>query len=200
MTRMRLPGGLHTPILARVTLTDDLERIAAEAPALADGATLTAVLPVEIVPGRRSYLLAFGEDDADRSWLAVDDSGRVLSDRRDVRDVASIAALCEIAEEAAFPGDLDELKAQLVAVRFAEAPDGIEEAEAAARALQLTLGAPPNVASPERLDAIGQAARQLELALDPMGTSPFAAAMRSAQVVADELWKEVEATYRGPLT
>jgi hypothetical protein len=197
--RMALPGGLHGPILARVTLTADLERIAATAAGLADEAKLTAVLPVEVMPGRRAYLLAFGADDSNRTWLAVNDAGSALTDRRDVRDVVSIAALCEIAEEAAFPGDLDELRAQLVALRFAESPEGIEEAEAAARELQLTLGAPPTVASPERLDAIGQAARKLELELDPMGSSPFAGAMRSAQVVADELWKEVESTYRVPL-
>jgi hypothetical protein len=198
--RMALPGGLHGRILARVTLTADLERIAETATGLVDEAKLTAVLPVEVMPGQRAYLLAFGADDSNRTWLAVNDAGSALTDRRDVRDVVSIAALCEIAEEAAFPGDLDELRAQLVALRFAESPEGIEEAEAAARELQLTLGAPPTVASPERLDAIGQAARKLELELDPMGTSPFAGAMRSAQVVADELWKEVESTYRVPLT
>ena len=76
-----------------------------------------------------------------------------------MRDAVSIAALCEVAEEAAFPGDLDELRAQLVALRIAEAPDGIEEAEDAARELQHVLGAPPHVASPgpARRDRAGRA-------------------------------------------
>jgi hypothetical protein len=187
------------PILARVGLRVELEQIAATAGAVED-AVLTAILPVEVTAGRRLYVLAFTASETDRTWLVVDRGGESLADRRDVRDAVSIAALCEIAEEAAFPGDLDELRSQLVALRFSESPDGIEEAEAAAHALQLTLGAPPTIASPKRLDVIGQAARRLELALDPMGSSPFSAAMRSAQGVADKLWSEVEATYRVPLT
>jgi 3-oxoacyl-(acyl-carrier-protein) synthase len=70
-------------------------------------------------------------------------------------------------------------------------------------AARFALTAPPAThvsACAAGTDAIGSAARKLELALDPMGSSPFSAAMRSAQGVADELWKEVEATYRGPLT
>ena len=104
-----------------------------------------------------------------------------------------------VAEEAAFPGDLDDLRAQLVALRIAEAPEGIGEAEDAARDLQHVVGAPPHVASPERLDAIGQAARRLELALDPAAPSPFSAAMRSAAAVADALWADVQAAYRSEL-
>jgi hypothetical protein len=107
--------------------------------------------------------------------------------------------LCEVAEEAAFPGDLDELRAQLVALRITEAPDGIEEAEAAARDLQHVLGTPPQLATAQRLDEIGQAARRLETALDPTASSPFSAAMRSAAQVADALWADVERAYRGPL-
>ncbi len=116
-----------------------------------------------------------------------------------MRDAVSIAALCEVAEEAAFPGDLDELRAQLVALRIAEAPEGIDEAEEAARALQHVLGAPPHLASPERLDAIGEAARRLERALDPTAPSPFTDVLRSAGEVADALWRDVEAAYLRPL-
>jgi hypothetical protein len=39
---------------------------------------------------------------------------------------------------------------------------------------------------------------RLERALDPTVPSPFAAAMRSAQAVVDELWQEVEVGYRVP--
>ena len=94
-----------------------------------------------------------------------------------------------------FPGDLDELRAQLVALRLTENPGGIDEADEAALALQHVLGAPPQLASPARLDAIGAAARRLELSLDPTAGSPFGHAMQAAQGVADELWAEVEVMY-----
>ncbi|HET9243531.1 MAG TPA: hypothetical protein VFN99_08805 [Gaiella sp.] len=180
-------------------LAEDLERIANAAVAHADGgSTLTGVLPTEPRRGLRVYLCAF-EAGERRTWLALDDDGRPISDRWDVRDAVSIAALCEVAEEAAFPGDLDELRAQLVALRVTEQPAGIEEAEAAALALQHAVGTPPQLASPDRLDGIGEAAMRLERALDPTTPSPFAAAMRSASDVADALWRDVEASYAGGL-
>jgi hypothetical protein len=182
-----------------VALADDLERIAAVAATLADGSVVSGILAAEPAVGLRVYVCAFEAGDGARTWLALDEEGGPLSDRRDVRDAVSIAALCEVGEEAAFPGDLDELRAQLVALRIAEAPDGIAEAESAARELQHVLGAPPHVASPERLDAIGAAARRLERALDPTAPSPFATSMRSAAEVADALWGDVEAGYRIPL-
>ena len=181
-------------------LGDDLERIAHAAAAHAEeGTTLTGVLPTEPKPGLRVYLCAFEDALERRTWLALDGGGQPVSDRRDVRDAVSIAALCEVAEEAAFPGDLDELRAQLVALRVTELPDGIEEAEAAARALQPVVGTPPQLASPQRLDQIGGAAMRLERALDPTAPSPFAAAMRSAADVAEALWRDVEASYAGEL-
>jgi hypothetical protein len=182
-----------------VGLPEDLERVAEAAAAHADGARLSGLLPAEAARGRRIYFCAFETDAGERSWLALDDEGRPVGDRREVRDAVSIAALCEVAEEAAFPGDLDELRAQLVALRLTEAPDGIDEAEAAARELQQVVGAPPHLATPERLDAIGQAARRLEQALDPVSSSPFTAAMRAAGDVADALWADVERAYRGEL-
>ena len=178
---------------------DDLERIAASTAALGDGSVVRGVLATEPADGIRIYVCAFEAADGARTWLAVGGDGEPIGERRDVRDAVSIAALCEVAEEAAFPGDLDELRAQLVALRVTEAPDGIQEAENAARVLQHVLGAPPHVASPARLDAIGQAARRLELALDPTAPSPFSAAMRSAAGVAESLWSDVEAAYRGTL-
>jgi hypothetical protein len=181
-------------------LAGDLERVAHAAATHADGGTtLTGVLPTEPRPGLRVYLCAFEDARERRTWLALDGGGQPVSDRRDVREAVSIAALCEVAEEAAFPGDLDELRAQLVALRVAERPEGIEEAEAAARALQHAVGTPPQLASPQRLDEIGEAAMRLERALDPTAPSPFAAAMRSASDVADALWRDVEASYRGGL-
>ena len=180
-----------------MSLVEDLERIAGAV--TSDVGPPIGVLPVEIAEGERRYVLAFGAAEPSRTWLVVDDRGAPVSDRRDARDAVSIAALCEIAGEAAFPGDLDELRAQLVSLRLTEAPDGIDEAEAAARELQHVVGAPPQLASPARLDAIGHAARRLEQALDANSSSPFSGAMRSAQAVVDELWREVETTYRIPL-
>ncbi len=184
-----------------VALADDLARIAAAASAHASpGEAVVGVLASEPVAGARVYLCAFGSGDGPRSWLALDDQGSTLADRQLVADAVLMAALCEVAAGAAFPGDLDELRAQLVQVRLTEAPPGIDEAEAAAAQLQLTVGAPPQLASPERLDAIGAAARRLEVALNEPGAgSPFTAAMREAQGAVDELRREVEATYRLPL-
>ena len=68
------------------------------------------------------------------------------------------------------------------------------------RALQRTIGTPPQLASPARLDEIGAATRRLEQALDPAAPSPFTAALKSAQGTIDELLKEIEQTYRVPLT
>ena len=129
----------------------------------------------------------------------LDEDGHAIHDRREVRDAVSIAVLCEVAEEAAFPGDLDELRGQLVALRLTEAPEGIAEAEDAALALQHVIGSPPHVATPARLEEIGEAARRLERALDPTAPSLFTAAMRSAVEVADALWRDVETAYLAPL-
>jgi hypothetical protein len=183
-----------------VTLLRDLERIAGAAgPHAPDGHGLSAVLAAELSHGSRFYLCAFaGQDDA-RAWLVLDDAGEPVTERRDVRDVVAIAALCEIAGEAAAGGDLDELLAQLVALRLTEAPEGLDEAENAVRALQLAIGTPPQLASPQRLDEIGQATRLLEQALDPAAPSPFTAAMRGAHGTIDELLAEVETTYLAEL-
>lgn len=183
-----------------VTLLADLERIAtlAEAFAPADGA-VSAVLPAEATPGRRTYLCAFETRDGARSWLVLDGEGGAVDDRRDVKDTVSIAALCEIAEESAVGGDLDELLSQLVALKLTENPEGIDEAEDAVRALQQTIGVPPQLASPSRLDEIGAATRRLELALDPAAASPFTAALKGAQGTLDELLGEVVEAYRVPL-
>jgi hypothetical protein len=184
-----------------VTLVADLERIAATVARYApEGGALSAVLPAEPTPGLRGYLCAFETEAGERSWLVVDDEGEARVDRRDIRDVVAIAALCEIAEESAVGGDLDELLSQLVALRLTENPEGIDEAEDAVRALQQTIGTPPQLASPARLDEIGAATRRLEQALDPAAPSPFTAALKGAQSTIDELQKEIETTYRVPLT
>jgi hypothetical protein len=178
-----------------MSLTADLERIAAAALTFGDGRALSGVLATQPASDGRVYVCAFAVSDEERAWAALDEDGDPVRSRRRVRDAVSIAALCEVAEEAAFPGDLDELRSQLVALRIAEAPEGIAEAEEAALALQHVLGVPPHLATPERLDAIGGAARRLERALDPAAPSPFTDVMRSAAEVADALWRDVEAGY-----
>lgn len=186
---------------AAVTLLADLERIAGLATAFApEGARIGAVLAAEPAAGRRAYLCAFEAAVGSRSWIVLDDEGAPVSARREIRDTVAIAALCEIAEESAGGGDLDELLAQLVALRVTESPEGIDEALDAVRALQRTVGTPPQRASPARLDEIGAATRGLEQALDPVAPSPFTAALKSAQQTIEELAQEVEQAYVVPIS
>ena len=176
-----------------MTLGEELEQIARKAGA-------DAVLAAEAQPGERVYVCAFEEGDGGRSWLAFDRDGEPLADRQRLRDAVSILALCELAEETAAGGDLDELRSQLAALRVTENPPGIEEAEEAVLALQHALGAPPTLATPARLDAIGAATRTLEVALGgAMQGSPFAAAMKGASEVVEALFADVERSYRIPL-
>ena len=184
-----------------MALADDLERIAAAATALAGpDEELAAVLPTEAHPGERLYLCAFEAADGERSWLGLGPDAEPVLARSELRDAVSIAALCEVAEEVAAGGDLDDLLAQLVALRLTESPAGIEEAEAAVLELQRVLGSPPSLATPARLDAIGLATRQLELALGGATQgSPFADAMRGAGEVVDALTADVERSYRAEL-
>jgi hypothetical protein len=114
-------------------------------------------------------------------------------------EAASLAALCEVAEEFAGGGDVRALRARLAELRETEAPLGIEEAEAAAASLAGTLQPEPRVASSAYLDAIGSASRRLEQALGESSASPFAAAMQAALGSVEELANDVEANYKGRL-
>jgi hypothetical protein len=85
-----------------VGLAEDVDRIAAAAAAMAGSREqVVAVLPVEPADGERLYLCAFEGPDESKTWLALDESGSPVTDRKRVRDAASIAALVEIAEESA---------------------------------------------------------------------------------------------------
>jgi hypothetical protein len=182
-----------------VALTDDLRRAAEAAVRYAvEGEDLTGIIPAEPASGVRLYLCAFAVE-GERSWLVLDGGGQPVEDRSLVRDTVSIAALCELAEETAGGGDLDDLSSQLVALRLTEAPVGIEEAEEAVRALQDAIGAGVQVATPSRLDELGQATRRLELALGE-GASPFGEAMKAAMGSVEALTGDVERNYKLVLT
>ena len=182
-----------------MAVAEDVERIAgAAAPFAAPGEELTGVLVTETL-GRRVYLCAF--DSAERrAWLALDDDAQPLTDGRLVREAASLAALCEVAEESAGGGHLPELRARLAELRETEHPEGIEEAEAAAAALAETLQPEPRVASGAYLDAIGSASQRLEQALGDSSASPFAAAMQGAVGSVEELADDVARNHKLPLT
>jgi hypothetical protein len=182
-----------------VALPEELERIAAAAERqAAPGETLAGILAAEAHPGERVYLCAFRQDGERQAWLALDGGGTAVTSRQAVRDAASIAALCELAEEVAGGGDLDDLLSRLLALRLTEAPAGIEEAEEAARNLQRAIEPPPRLASPEYLDRVGQATRRLEQALGE-GGSPFAEGMKLGMAAVELLTAEIEDNYKGTL-
>jgi len=181
-----------------VALADDPRRAAEAAGTQAgSGERVEAVLAAEPAHGRRVYLCAFAGGNG-RTWLALDDAGVPITNRSVVREAVSIAALCEVAEETAGGGRLEELRRQLVALRLTENPPGIDDAQEAALALEAAIGAPPRVATPEYLDEVGTATRRLEEALG--GTaSPFASAMASAWGHVESLTQEVESAYKQEL-
>ena len=155
------------------------------------------MLAAEPTAGSRVYLVAFGEEEA-LEWLAVNDEAVPLAGRAAVRDVASVIVMCELAGELAGGGDLEELRSKLAQLRLVENPDGIEAMEEAALALEHAIGAPPRVASPVYLDAIGAATRDLEKALGEV-ESPFASAITSSAGAVEMFVREVETRYKLPL-
>jgi len=136
-----------------VELQAELEWIAEAAASLAGrDETLESVIPTEPAPGKRVYLCSYSGPA--RTWAAVDEEGRLVTERARVRAAVSIAAMCELAEESAGGGKLEELRQQLVSLRITEQPEGIEEAEAAALALERAIQHPPRLASPAYLDEV----------------------------------------------
>lgn len=87
-----------------MALSDDLARIATVASAYAlSGEEVAAIMVTENAPGERTYLCAFS-DGEQRTWLALDDTGATIRSRDRIRETVSIAALCELADEAAGDG------------------------------------------------------------------------------------------------
>jgi len=104
-----------------VELERDLRRIAEAAGIFAaPGEDVTGIVPTEPASGLRLYVCAYGDGEA-KSWLVFDATGVAVEDRALVHDAVSIAALCEVAEDAvgvaplvprvATPALLDELGA-----------------------------------------------------------------------------------------
>jgi hypothetical protein len=84
-----------------MSLERDLRRIAeAAARQAAEGEEVAGIVPAEPANGLRLYVCAYGVEDA-TSWLVLDATGVPVSDRALIRDAVSIAALCEVAEDAA---------------------------------------------------------------------------------------------------
>jgi len=182
-----------------MTLSDDLERIAEVAAAFAAPSERVAgILAAEPLGGGRIYLCAYASE-GEHGWLALDNGGAPVASRETVRQAASLAALCEVAEESAGGGDLPQLRQRLREIRETEAPEGIEAAELAAAELAETLEAEPRLATTDYLDRVGAAVRRLEQALGDDSGSPFAAALQQALPAVDEVAAEVERRYKGPL-
>jgi hypothetical protein len=187
-------------MLAAMRLESDLARIAGAAASFAeDKEMLVGVVPAEPAAGLRLYLCAYQRSSGETSWIVLDDEGTPVSERKLVREAASITALCELAAENAGGGDLDELRSQLVRLRESEDVEGIDEAEEAVDALRDVIGSPPVLATPQRLDAIGDATRRLEEALGESADSPFRHVMRGAAESVQAFTADVEATYKRDL-
>jgi hypothetical protein len=183
-----------------VLIRDNLERIAEVAASFAaSGEELVGVVPAEPAAGERAYLCAFRRQDGELTWLVLADSGEPVTGRALVRDAVSIVAMCELAEEHAGGGELDELHSRLVALRFTENPPGVEEAEEAVLALQRAIGGQPRLATPSHLDGVGAATRRLEQALGESARSPFTEAMKRAGAAVQALTADVEANYKTDL-
>lgn len=182
-----------------MALQEDLHRIAQAAePFASEGEELAGILAAEPTAGGRVYLCAFRAGDG-VSWLAVDEAGEPVTSRERVREAASLVALCEIAEESAGGGELDDLRSKLVALRLTEDPPGIDEAEEAVVELQRALGGAPRLATPRYLDEIGVATKRLEERLGDPGTSPFAEAMKASAGAVQAFTADVEANYKADL-
>jgi len=186
-------------VIPFVALSDDLRRIAEAAVAHAgEDEEVSAVIPTEPAGEGRIYLIAYTAGER-KSWLALDAEGMTVTDRRVLRDAVSIAAMCELAEETAGGGRLSELRSQLETLRATEAPEGIDDAEAALEDLERTMAGDIRIASPAYLDEVGASTRRLEQALGDHGASPFLEAMKGASLTIDGLSADIESHYKADL-
>jgi len=83
-----------------VSLDEELRRIAEVAVTYCrDGEELAGIIPAEPGKGGRVYVCAYRDGD-ETSWLVLDADAKPVDDRVLVKDAVSIAAMCELAEEA----------------------------------------------------------------------------------------------------
>jgi hypothetical protein len=75
-----------------------------------------------------------------------------------------------------------------------EQAPGIEEAEAAALALEQAVGSAPRLATPAYLDQVGAATLALERALGDL-SSPFSEALRAGTGAVEAFTRDVERGY-----
>jgi hypothetical protein len=88
-----------------VELDQELRRIAEAAVAYCrDGEELAGIVPAEPAAGSRVYVCAY-RDGEETSWLVLNADASPVEDRSLVREAVSIAALYELAEEAAGKGE-----------------------------------------------------------------------------------------------
>jgi hypothetical protein len=66
---------------------------------------VTGVLAAESATGRRNWLVAL-EEGEERRWVVLDDRGVAVEERANVREVASLVAMAEVAAELAGEGDV----------------------------------------------------------------------------------------------
>jgi len=122
-----------------VDLDRDLRRIAEAAGRhAAEGEEVAGIVPAEPASGIRMYVCAYGGGE-ETAWLVLDATGVPVGDRSLVQDAVSIAALCEIAEDAAgvepdgprvaSPALLDELGAEAGAEVTAAVKGAVEVVE-----------------------------------------------------------------------
>ena len=84
-----------------MALDEELRRIAETAATYcSDGEELAGIIPAEPASGVRLYVCAY-RDGEETSWLVLSSDAAPISDRGLVNDAVSIAALCEVAEDAA---------------------------------------------------------------------------------------------------
>jgi hypothetical protein len=134
-----------------------------------------AVIATEPGAGTRVYVVAFAAG-GDLAYIALDEAGAPVSDRRLVRDAVSLAALAERAEEVSGATAADELMA-----RFTDAAERLrrfrseETAVAAAAAADAVVAAAgrladaatgPRPATAQYLDRMAALAAELAAALD----------------------------------
>jgi hypothetical protein len=117
-----------------MALDQELRRIADVAVTYCrEGEELVGIIPTEPTAGTRLYVCAYRDGD-ETSWLVLRADGSPVEDRALVRDAVSIAALYELAEEAAgspaedarvaSPALLDSLSASPTAVEAIKAGTG----------------------------------------------------------------------------